>query len=416
MAPAGNNKGFLSRNRWLVWIAGIVIAVILLASFMSRDDSVPVRTATVERGDIRSVISTNGKIEPLHNFEAHAPIGTTVKRLHVSEGAHVRQGQLLVELEDSDALSAASRALAQLRAAEANLSSLNAGGTHEEVLTTESQLTKAKADRDTAARNLESLRRLQQTGAASPGEVRAAEDQLQSATADVNLLQQKQAGRYSKPEVSSVQAQLSEAKSAYAAAKDVLAKLNIRAPFDGVVYSLPVRFGNYVNPGDLVLQEADLSKIVVRSFVDEPDVARLSIGQPIEVTWDAVPGRIWQGAVNSIPSTLKMHGTRNVGETTCIIDNHDYKLLPNVNVNVAIVTKEDKNVLTVPREAIRQDDDHPYVFRVSGDRLQRQNVQISIANLTSVEIDAGLQEGAILALSSTNSKPLSDHLSVKVIH
>jgi HlyD family secretion protein len=416
MASSGNNKSFLSRNRWLVWIVGILIAVILLASFMSRDDSVPVRTATVERGDIRSVISTNGKIEPLHNFEAHAPIGTTVKRLLVSEGAHVRQGQLLVELEDSDALSTASKALAQLRSAEANLSSLNAGGTHEEVLTTQSQLIKAKADRDTAARNLESLRRLQQNGAASQGEVREAENQLQRATADVNLLQQKQASRYSQPEVSSVQAQLSEAKSAYAAAEDVLAKLNIRAPFDGVVYSLPVRLGNYVNPGDLVLQEADLSKVVVRSFVDEPDVARLSIGQPIEVTWDAVPGRIWQGAVNSIPSTLKMHGTRNVGETTCVIDNHDYKLLPNVNVNVAIVTKEDKDVLTVPREAIRQDDDRPYVFRVASDHLQRQNVQISIANLTSVEINSGLQQGAIVALNSTNSKPLSDHLSVKVIH
>jgi HlyD family secretion protein len=416
MASTVNNKSFLSRHRWLVWIIGIVIAVILLASFMSRDDSVPVRTATVERGDIRSVISTNGKIEPLHNFEAHAPIGTTVKRLFVSEGAHVRQGQLLVELEDSDALSSASKALAQLRSAQANLSSLNAGGTHEEVLTNESQLAKAKTERDTAARNLDSLRRLQQTGAASPGEVREAESQLQRATADVNLLQQKQASRYSQPEVSSVQAQLSEAKSAYAAAEDVLAKLNIRAPFDGVVYSLPVLFGNYVNPGDLVLQEADLSKVVVRSFVDEPDVARLSTGQPIEVTWDAVPGRIWQGAVNSIPSTLKMHGTRNVGETTCVIDNHDYKLLPNVNVNVAIVTKEDKDVLTVPREAIRQDDDRPYVFQVFADRLRRQDVQISIANLTSVEIDSGLQQGAIVALNSTNSKPLSDHLSVKVIH
>lgn len=400
----------------MVWIAAIIVAVILLASFMSRDDSVPIRIATVEAGDIRSVISTNGKIEPLQNFEAHAPIGTTVKKLLISEGAHVKQGQLLVQLEDSDARSTASKALAQLRAAEADLSSLKAGGTHEEVITTTSQLEKAKIERDTAQRNLDALRKLQQSGAASQGEVDTAENQLQHATADVNLLSQKQSGRYSQPEITSVQAQLSEAQAAYGAAEDVLSKLNIRAPFSGIVYSLPVHLGNYVNPGDLVLQEADLSKVVVRSFVDEPDVARLSPGETIEVTWDAVPGRIWKGVVSSIPSTLKMHGTRNVGETTCTVDNEDYKLLPNVNVNVAIVTKEDKDVLTVPREAIRQDDDHPYVLQVNNDQLKRQNVGISIANLTSVEITSGLQQGSQVALNSTNSKPLSDGLHVRVIH
>jgi HlyD family secretion protein len=411
-----NDKGFFSRNRWMVWIAAIIVAVILLASFMSRGDSVPVRVANVEAGSIRSVISTNGKIEPLQNFEAHAPVGTTVKKLLVGEGAHVKQGELLVQLEDSDARSAASKALAQLRAAEADLSSLKAGGTHEEVITTTSQLEKARIERDTAQRNLEALRKLQQNGAASQGEIDAAENQLQHATSDVNLLSQKQSGRYSQPEITSVQAQLAEAQATYSAAEDVLSKLNIRAPFSGVVYSLPVHLGNYVNPGDLVLQEADLSKVVVRSFVDEPDVARLSPGESIEVTWDAVPGRIWKGVVNSIPSTLKMHGTRNVGETTCTVDNGDYKLLPNVNVNVAIVTKEDKDVLTVPREAIRQDDDRPYVFQVSNDQLRRQNVAISIANLTSVEITSGLQRGSQVALNSTNSKPLSDGLHVRVIH
>ena len=76
-----------------------VVAVILLASFASRDDSVPVSIATVTPGEIRSLISTNGKIEPVDNFEAHAPIGTVVKRVLVNEGDHVRKGQLLVELD-----------------------------------------------------------------------------------------------------------------------------------------------------------------------------------------------------------------------------------------------------------------------------------------------------------------------------
>lgn len=415
MALERKRTGLFSRQRWFVWTIGVIIAVIVLASFMSRGKPLLVRAAQVERGNIRSVISTNGTVEPVHNFEAHAPIGTTVKRVLVHEGDLVKKGQLLVELDDSEARSAASRALAQVRSSDVNVNALKTGGTREEVLTTEAQLATARTDRDTAQRNLQSLQKLEKTGAASPGEVKQAQDALDRAKTNVNLLEQKLKDRYSQPEISSVQAQHTEAQDAYQAAEDVLNKLNIRAPFEGTVYSLAVRQGNYVNPGDLILQEADLSQVRVRAYVDEPDVGRLSPGEPMEISWDALPGRIWAGKVNSIPSTLKLHGTRNVGETTCIVNNADRKLLPNVNVGVTIVTDEHKNVLTVPREAIRQDDDQPYVYRVVDDELQRQNVKISIANLTHVEITGGLQQNAMVALSSVNSQPLHEGLAVKVI-
>ena len=178
MALSANHETFFARHRWLLWAAGIVAAVVLLGSFMSRGDVVPVRTATVERGTILSVVSTNGKVEPLQSFEAHAPVGTTVKRLLVKEGDHVKKGQLLAQLDDAEASSQAARALAQVRASQAETSAVQSGGNREEVLTLESQLVKARAGRDTAQRNLEALRRLQQNGAASPGEVKQAEDQL----------------------------------------------------------------------------------------------------------------------------------------------------------------------------------------------------------------------------------------------
>ena len=332
MASTTNRVGFFGRNRWLVWAAGIAVAVVLLASFMSRGDVVPVRAATVQRSVIRGVVSTNGKVEPLQSFESHAPIGTTVKKLLVKEGDHVKKGQLLVQLDDAQASSQAAQALAQVRASQAEISAVQSGGNREEVLTLEAQMVKARNERDTARRNLEALRRLQQSGAASPGEVKQGEDQLAAAEADLKLMQQKQKDRYSPPEVARVDAQKSEAQSAYAAAENVLRQLNIRAPFEGIVYSLPVHQGSYVNPGDLVLQEADLSKVVVRAYVDEPDVGRLASGQRIELTWDAAPGRTWQGTVTTTPSTVKLLGTRNVGETTCVVDNGDLKLLPNINV------------------------------------------------------------------------------------
>ena len=416
MSFSGANSGLWSRNRWLLWTVGIVVAVVLLASFMSRGDAVPVRAATATHTAIRSVVSTNGKIEPVDNFEAHAPVGTTVAKVWVKEGDHVKKGQTLVQMDDFDARSDAAKALAQLRGAQADLEAVQRGGYREEMLTLDSQLTKARSARDTAQRNLDVMRRLQGSGAASAGELKAAQDQWQRANADLSLLEAKQKERYSKPEIARVEAQKSQAQAAYDAAQDTLNQLNIRAPFDGIVYALPVMQGAYVNAGELVLQEADLSKVRLRAFVDEPDVGRLTAGNPIEVTWDALPGRIWRGTVSLIPAVIKLHGTRNVGETTCVLDNHDYRLLPNVNVGVTIVTAEHQNVLTVPREAVHQEDSKTYVYQIENDELRRRDVQTSISNLTQVEVTAGLSDNAVVALSPLNGKPLRNGLAVRVVH
>jgi HlyD family secretion protein len=212
-----------------------------------------------------------------------------------------------------------------------------------------------------------------------------------------------------------VKAEQNQAQTAYTAAEDVLSQLVIRAPFNGVVYSLSVKQGAYVNPGDLILQEADLSKVLVRAFVDEPDIARLTPGDRIVVTWDAMPGRIWTGAVSAIPSEVKVRGTRNIGETTCIVGNEDYKLLPNTNVGITIVTAERNNVLTIPRESLRLDDITPYVYQVVNNVLHRTTVQTGLTNLTKVEITGGIPENSLVAIGSTNNKPLRDALPVRVI-
>lgn len=412
--PLNGNSSARPPRRW--WVTGLAIlaAVVLLAAFMThKDDSIPVRTAHVERGQIRSIISTNGKIEPVLNFEAHSPLTTTVKRVLVKEGDSVKKGQLLVTLDDADASTQAARAQTQLKAALAEINSTQRGGNQEEVLNLTAQLAKARADREAAQRNLDALQRLQQQGSASAGEVRAAQNGLAQADAQLNLLQQKQTGRYSSPEIARVEAQRSEALAAYEAAQDILAKSNVRAPFDGVVYSLPVRQGVFVNSGDLLLQLSDLSKVQVRAFVDEPDVGKLAPGNPIELTWDAIPGRIWQATVNSVPSTVKLHGSRNVGETISIVDNKDMKLLPNINVGVTIVNAQRENVLVVPREAVRMDDSKPYVLQVVGRQLKRQDVETSISNLTQVEIVRGIALNDMVAISSSNGKTIGDGTQVK---
>ncbi len=390
------------------------MAVLIAYSYLHKAP-LRVRVTEVQRGTIRSVVSSNGKIEPLRNFEAHAPIATTVKRLLVKEGDHVRKGQLLLQLDDADIRSQAARAQAQVKTAQAAESALKHEGTQEEILTLDSQLTKARAARNLAQRDLDALRRLQQEGAASDGEVRQGEDKLQSAQADLTLLEQKKKDRYSGPEAAKVEAQLSEAQAAYDAAEDALVKSSVQAPFDGVVYSLPVKQGAFMQNGDLLLQVADLSKVLVRAFVDEPDIGRLQAGQRVDITWDAIPGRTWTGALTSVPSTVKPRNNRNVGEATCILDNSDFRLLPNNNVGVTILVAEHDNVLSVQRDALHTDDTKPFVFQVVDGQLKQQTVEIALQNLTRVEISSGLPEGAKVALAAEESKPLVDGARVKIV-
>jgi multidrug efflux pump subunit AcrA (membrane-fusion protein) len=98
------------------------------------------------------------------------------------------------------------------------------------------------------------------------------------------------------------------------------------------------------------------------------------------------------------------------------VDNHDFKLLPNVNVNVTIITAEHVNALTLLREAVRTDDNgKPYVYQIADDKLKRREVVISLQNLTRVEITSGLVENTVVALGTADSKPLYDGATVKVV-
>ena len=391
-------------------------AVLLFTGWMRlRNTVVPVRTEQVTRQNIASVISTNGKVEPVRNFASYAPAPAVVKKILVREGDHVKQGQLLLELDDADARAQAAKALAQLRAAEADLQAAQTGGTHEQVLTTQSDLEKAQAERSDAQRNFDAVQRLQQNGAAAPAEVEAARNRLTKANADVQLLQSRLKNPFSSPEMEKVQANLTQARAAYTAAQQLLRNLNVRAPFAGIVYTLPVRASAYVNGGEVLVQVANLKDIQVRAFVDEPEIGRLAVGEKVEIRWDAVPGRTWEGKLTRVPASVSTVGTRTVGEITTEIDNFDRKLLPNVNVNVSIITARHNDVLTVSREAVHDVNGKRYVYQIVGQKLQAQEVQTGLSSLTQVEITQGLSDGATIALGALNGASLRSGIEVKVV-
>jgi HlyD family secretion protein len=400
----------------LTIIGSAVAAIILLLTIISaRGDKMSVRSDLAKHEDIVNSIVTNGKIEPEEDFQAHAPMATTVKKIYVHEGDFVKKGKLLVQLDDADARATAAKAMAQLKAAEADLNSVGAGGTHEEVLNNQSALVKAHGELGAAQRNFDAMRRLKESGAASDAELQDADSRLKQAQSNAQVLEQKlKGGRYSRPEVARVQAQADEARATYQAAQDLLHNSNITAPRDGMVYALPVRESAYVNQGDLVVGVADLKHIQVRAFVDEPDIGRLGKGERVVVTWDGLPGRTWEGAVTRVPTTVSLHGSRTVGEVTASVNNEDLKLLPNVNINVTVITAEHPNALTVPREAVRQDrDGSRYVLRIDGDELKRVPVNTAVSSMTRIEVTKGLQEGDRVALASVFGHDLKDGMRVK---
>jgi HlyD family secretion protein len=219
----------------------------------------------------------------------------------------------------------------------------------------------------------------------------------------LKLVQQRQHDRYSRPDVNRVEAQAEQARASYAAAEDLLKHTEIRAPFDGTVYSIPIKQGEYVQQGEMLIQLANLRRVQVRAFVDEPELGKLATGQPISISWDALPGKSWHGEITQMPYTVTTYGTRNVGQVLCAVDNQDGRLLPNINVTVTVSIANKKDIVTVAREALHDDENGRFVYVIRDGHLDRQPVEAGIANNTRIEITKGLQPGDTVALNTLNS-------------
>lgn len=401
-------------RRWIATIIVVLILMIAAGTYVEfRPHRIRVSVVSPLRQTISSDITTNGKVEPTHGFEAHAPMAGTIQKVLVKEGTQVKAGQLLLVLDDSRARADLATAQTRLKAAQALYANLLAGGTAQELLSRRTELQKATTERDAAQRQLAALQRLLQSGAATADEVAAANDRLARAQADLTQLQSQV--RYSPLELQHAQQEIDASRASIQLAEQVLRNCNVVAPFDGTVYSIPVRAGSFANVGDLLLQEANLSQLQVRAFVDEPEIGHLALGENIRITWDALPGHSWQGVVTSLPSTVVARGSRVVGEVLCKLDNSNHLLLPNVDVNATIVIGSKADVITVPREAVREEGGRNFVYLLKDGHLHRQEVKLGISNLTRVEILSGVSERNVIAVQSFSPSPMAEGVQVKVV-
>jgi HlyD family secretion protein len=415
MAETSNGKA----KPIVLWtLAAILLIIVFFAVRKLTREQLPLRVAQATMQDLATKDSTNGKIEPQPpNFEAHAPAPGIVKRLYIKTGEVVPRGKLLLSLDDADAIAHSDGALATLRGAQASYQATEQGGTQEERNSLAGELTKAQMDRDQAQSNLDTLKKLVAQGAAAPGEVVSAQQRLDAANTSLSTLEKKQTARYSLADIAHSKADLQQAQAAYQAANIVVTDSNVRAPFAGTVYSLPVSQSEYVQQGSLLLQMADLTKIQVRAYFDEPELGALHVGQPATIAWDALPDREWHGRILSMPSTIiNYQNTRNVGEVLLSVDDADGKLLPSTNVKVTVTEQKLDHVLTIPREALHSENGKSYVYLLHGKVLRRQRVTVGARNLTQVQVISGLAENATVALSTTNGEPLAEGVPVQIDH
>lgn len=347
----------------------------------------------VKRERLVSSLATNGKIEPVEWIAVHAGVAGLATRVPARRGRPVRKGDVLVELEAGEARSRLAAAEARVEQAEAELRILDGGGPAAELAALRNEMESARLDLAAARKEAESLERLAARNAATREEATRARDRVEKIRLAIEGIEKRRDALVSQQDRASAASRLKEAQAAAARARELIRQSVIRAPLPGIVFDLPVREGAYLDPGTLVAQIGRLDRLRAIIYVDEPELGRVGPGMPVTITWDALPGREWQGRVEELPARISALGTRQVGEVVALIDNPGRDLVPGANVNAAIQSRVAENALTVPREALRREDGRTGVYRLNGAAIEWRAVETGISSITRVQVLSGLLEG-----------------------
>ncbi len=373
-----------------------------------------IAAVTPGRENLVSSISSNGKVEPIAPYVMRAELDTFVDRVYAREGQQVKRTQLLLELDVKGAAAQLAETRSKLLQAQDDLRAANAGGRTDEAAKVLGDLAKAQAERDRLQKAHDSLTRLVAQQSATRDELAANDLELTKAQAEVTRLTavKQEFDRSVKLESDRAALQVEQLKNEAAALEEKVRQGRITAPADGTLYalgrnaaSLPLKAGDYVKVGDLLAEMADLHKVRVRAFIDEPDLGGLEENEPVKISWDALPNKTWSGKTETIPKQVVQRNTRSVGELLCSVNNDKLELLPNINVNVRINSKERLGVLSVPRGAVEVEGGRRYVFVVKSNQLgvgkstlEKREIHVGIADATNYEVVSGLQEGELVAL------------------
>jgi len=398
----------------LLFGLAVAAAAALGWGLLRRHEPPLINFARARRQTLVSTLPTNGKVEPFEWQAVRAETAGVVSQVVVQDGQAVARGAEMARMSDPALQTDIDTAEAKVAEARANLAAAQAGGRPSEITDIENSLARARLDLEQQQIDYDSLRRLAEKQAATKAEVLNAQDKLQHTRLTIDGLEKRRASLVARPDVAANEARLHDAEVVLAAAKARESLTAVRAPLGGTVYGVAARPGAYLNVGDLVANVGRLDRLRVRVYVDEPELGRVAVGQPVTITWQALPGHHWQGTVERMPTSIEALGSREVGEVVCTIENPGRELIPGTNVDAEIRTAVVDQALAIPRQALRHDAQGDYVLALQGDTVERRAVKTGVSTVSRVEVTAGLADGDAVALPSDTALQPGMHVTAAI--
>jgi HlyD family secretion protein len=326
------------RVRRRLWTVALAVAIIGVGYAFARPKGKPaeekdkVKTAKAEIGDVQVRVTEVGSVEPLVKVDVKSVLSGKVVELLVREGDAVRQGQVLARVEP-DVNQARDLAEVKNAVSEAEIALSEAKATHER-------------NRGLLGQGLLSA----QAGLESETRYRQAKANFDAAMEKYRIVEE------------------SGVPIAVAAAGTVQ-RLNVTSPMDGVVIRRPVELGDTVmsgvssfNAGTVLMTVADVDTMIIEAGINEVDIGKVRLRQPVKVTLDAYPKVKFAGSIQRIAPAARLEEKVKVFDVEIAIDRQGAELRTGMTANIDIVGEKREKVLTVPVEAIFKKDETEVVY------------------------------------------------------
>jgi HlyD family secretion protein len=395
--------------RVLLVLLGLVLLIALLVYFImsSRPNSIALRTAKVARHELKVVISTNGIIEPIDRNEVYAPLDAFVSAINGQEGSRITKGRPLMRLESQTLRTALAEAKAAVLEARRQARLVVSGPSKEEITAIDSSISECALQLEQTNKDFEleeSLLSKQASTRAAVENLRKQRDLLQVRLIGLKQKKTDLQSRYSSEEKEWEQNKLGELNKQVALLEQQLQMESVFAPKSGVVYSLPVKSGSYVNKGDLLAQIYEPGKIRLRAYVDEPDLGRIAKGQPVTIEWDGMPNKRWNGVIEKPAEQVVAMNNRSVGYVFCSVEAGPRELIPNLNVKVEITTARKSDVLVIPRSAVFRQAGKTSVLLSEAERTIVKPVELGLVTSEEIEILSGINAEDTVVINPGEAK------------
>ena len=345
--------------------AGLLLAAIVgFTVYQSHKNVVTVQTGKAQVADLAAVVSGSGEIKPKTYVNVSANAFGKITKLFVREGDHVKKGQLLAQLENVQSSADVAATKASLEAARTDAVAAAAA-----LKTAQANLARAEADDDRAKLDWVRAQGLYKDALIAKADYDAKKAAWEAAEAGIAQSQAQIA--QSRAQQESAQGRIIQNQANLRRVSDVLEKTYYFAPYDGLVTNLPVREGETVvigiqnSPGSTLMTIANMSVITAEVKVDETDIVNVQLGQPAEVTIDAIPNKSFKGTVTEIGNNavVRSTGVSTSQQTIASQEAKDFKVVvtlqdppenlrPGLSSTAKITTATRQGALSIPIQAL----------------------------------------------------------------